>query len=116
MARSMQEMALLCAPHQGSWVLYYYVMVVACQECAHRLCAEEVRGTKDDKGDAAYLFGLCFSSAKRYARMVSSIVNSGQAQQTCTDDGCCASLPGRSPPHSNNPPMAPQGQRIAETA
>ena len=43
MARSMQEMALLCAPHQGSWVLYYYVMVVACQECAHRLCAEEVR-------------------------------------------------------------------------
>jgi hypothetical protein len=43
MARSMQEMALLCAPHQGSWVLNYYVMVVACQECAHRLWAEEVR-------------------------------------------------------------------------
>jgi hypothetical protein len=32
-------------------------------------------GTKDDKGQAVYLFGLCFSSVKRYARMVPSIVN-----------------------------------------
>ena len=70
----------------------------------------------EEKGTVAYLFGVSFSSVKRYARMLSSIVNSGQAQPTCTDDGCCAPLPGRSPLHSNNLPMAPPGQRIAESA
>jgi hypothetical protein len=38
------------------------------------------RGTKDDKGDAVYLFGLSLFSVKRYARMVPLIVNSGQGQ------------------------------------
>ena len=28
------------------------------------------RGTKDEKGQAAYLFGVSFSSVKRYARML----------------------------------------------
>ena len=74
------------------------------------------RGTKDEKGAAAYLFGVSFSSVKRYARMLSSIVNSGQAQPTCRDDGCCAPLPGQSPLQCNNPPMARPGQRIAESA
>jgi hypothetical protein len=76
----------------------------------------ETVGQGMKKCEATYLFGVSFSSVKRYARKLSSMVNSGQAQPTCTDDDCCASLPGRSPLHSNNLPMARPSQRIAETA
>jgi hypothetical protein len=38
------------------------------------------RGMKDEKGEAAYLFGVSLFSVKRYAKMVPSIVNLGQGQ------------------------------------
>jgi hypothetical protein len=69
--------------------------------------------SKNKKGEAAYLLGVSFAPVKRYARMVSLIVNLGQGQPPCRDDGCCAPLPGQSPPHSNNPPMVHPDPRIA---
>jgi hypothetical protein len=42
-----------------------------------KTCARvnRIRRTKNVKGEAPYLFGVSFSSVKRYARMVASIVN-----------------------------------------
>src|SRR5215216_1474195 len=45
-----------------------------------------------------------------------SIVNSGQGQQTCTDDEGCAPLPDQSPLHSKTRPMEHPDLMIAETA
>jgi hypothetical protein len=41
-----------------------------------------IRGTKNEKGEAAYLLGVSSSSVKRYARMVPFIVNLGQGRPT----------------------------------
>src|SRR5215213_7747351 len=48
--------------------------------------------------------------------MVHSVVNSGQAQPTCTDDEGCVPLPDRSPLQCKNPPMVYPDLGIAETA
>src|ERR671910_3655238 len=75
------------------------------------------RRARDEKGEAAHLFGISLSSVKRYARAWSTyVVNLGQGQPTCRDDEGCAPPPDRSPPKCNNPPMARPRQQIAETA
>src|SRR5215218_6577929 len=71
---------------------------------------------KGEKVEVAYLFGVSFSSAKRYASMVPSIVNLGQGQPTCTDDEGCAPLPDQSPLQCKTRPMVHLDLRIAETA
>src|ERR687898_1431725 len=57
------------------------------------------RRARDEKGEAAHLFGISLSSVKRYARAWSTyVVNLGQGQPTCRDDEGCAPPPDRSPP------------------
>jgi hypothetical protein len=63
-----------------------------------------------------HLFGVSFSSVKRYASIVPSIVNLGQGRLTCTDDEGCAPLPDQSPLQCKNPPMVHLDLGIAETA
>jgi hypothetical protein len=68
------------------------------------------------QSEATYLFGVGFSSVKRYPRMVPSIVNLGQGQLRCTDDEGCAPLPDQSLLQCKNPPMVHPDLGIAETA
>ena len=45
-----------------------------------KACAKvnRIGGTKNEKGEAPYLFGVSFSSVKRYPRTTPFIVNLGQ--------------------------------------
>ena len=67
------------------------------------------------ESEATYLFGVSFSSFKRYASMAPSIVNRGQGRPRCTDDSC-APLPDRSLLQRKNLPTVHPDLGIAETA
>ena len=67
------------------------------------------------ESEATYLFGVSFSSFKRYASMAPSIVNRGQGRPRCTDDEGAMLAPDRSLQRKNLPTVHPD-LGIAETA
>ena len=85
-------------------------------ENLHKMALEAV-GHQLNRSVAAYLFGVGISSSETLRQsMIPSIINSRQAQPTCTDAGRCAPPPDLSLLWCKNPPTAYPDPRIGETA